>query len=191
MNRETDMIEPINKSYYYRIAFRCIIIILAGAVFTGLFLYFSLFREPGASYAESYGILSALRKELFYTSAYLYITTSFFIIIGITIISLLYSHRVAGPLYRFGVFARKVASGDLTDSVKLRQNDAIYPIADDLNGLVSKYKDIIEQLEMKTREVKALSSMADQSAGAADRDMIEKLSVTVNEMNSILSRIKL
>jgi methyl-accepting chemotaxis protein len=191
MNRETDMIETINKSYYYKIAFRCIFIILAGAIFTGLFLYFSLYREPGASYAESYVIISALRRELFVKSAYLYMTTSFFIIIGITIISLLYSHRVAGPLYRFGIFARKVASGDLTDAVKLRQKDAIYPIADDLNGFVSRYKEIIEQLEMKTREVKELSSIADQSAVAADMDMNKKISNCVDEMNGILSRIKL
>jgi len=191
MNRETETIETINKSYYYRLALRCILVIMAGAILTGMFLFFSLYREPGSSYAESYSIISALRGELFYKSTYLYITTLLFIIIGISIISLLYSHRVAGPLYRLGVFARKVASGDLTEAVTLRQKDAIYPIADDLNGINAMYKEIIEQLETKTKEVKEMSSMADQSAGIAERDMIEKISKGVYEMNGILSRIKL
>ena len=191
MNRETDTIETINKSYYYRLALRCILIIIAGAVLTGVFLYFSLYREAGSSYAESYSIISTLRGELFYKSAYLYITTLLFIIIGITIISLLFSHRVAGPIYRLGVSARKVASGDLTETVRLRQKDVIYPLADDLNGIIAIYKEIIEQLETKMKEVREMSATADQSSGAAERDMIEKISKTVYEMNGILSRIKL
>jgi methyl-accepting chemotaxis protein len=191
MHGDTDTIETINKSYYYRLALRCIFIIMAGAIFTGIFLYLSLYREPGSSYAESYSIISSLRGELFYKSTYLYITTLLFIIIGVSIISLLYSHRVAGPLYRLGVFARKVASGDLTEAVTLRQKDAIYPIANDLNDIIAMYKEIIEQLETKTKEVREMSSMADQSAGTADRDMIDKISKRVYEMNGILSRIKL
>ncbi|MBI5099723.1 MAG: methyl-accepting chemotaxis protein [Nitrospirae bacterium] len=191
MNRETDTIETINKSYYYRLALRCIFILIAGAILTGVFLYFSLYREPGSSYAESYSIISALRAELFYKSTYLYITTLLFIIIGITIICLLYSHRVAGPIYRLGVFARKVASGDLTEAVTLRQKDAIYPIAEDLNGIIAMYREIIEQLETKMKEVREMSSLADQPAGTAERDMIEKISKRVYEMNGILSRIKL
>ena len=136
MNKDTGAIETVGKAYYYRLALKCTFIIISGAVLTGVFLYFSLYREPGSSYAESYGIISALRKDLFYKSAYLYIVTLLFIITGVTIISLLSSHRVAGPLHRLGVFARKVSSGDLTEAVKLRQKDEISPLADDMNGIV-------------------------------------------------------
>jgi methyl-accepting chemotaxis protein len=191
MDNKTETIETINKSYYYRLAVTCILIIMVGAILTGAFLYISLYKESGSSYAESYGIITALRGELFHKSAYLYFTTLFFIIIGITAISLLFSHRVAGPLHRLGVFARNVASGDLSKAVTLRQKDAIYPIADDLNNIITMYKEVLEQLEAKAKEIREMSSTADPSAVIAERDMLEKLSKRVYEMNGILSRIKL
>ena len=191
MDNTTKDIETINKSYYYRLAGTCILIIILGAVLTGVLLYFSLYKESGSSYAESYGIITALRGELFYKSTYLYFTALLFIIIGITVISLLFSHRVAGPLYRLGVFARKVASGDLSKAVTLRQKDAIYPIAVDLNNIVAMYKDVLEQLETKAKEIREMSSTADPSAVIAEKDMLEKLLKRVYEMNGILSRIKL
>jgi methyl-accepting chemotaxis protein len=191
MDNTTENIETINKSYYYRLAGTCILIIILGAILTGVFLYFSLYKESGSSYAESYGIITTLRGELFYKSTYLYFTALLFIIIGITVISLLFSHRVAGPLHRLGVFARKVASGDLSKAVTLRQKDAIYPIADDLNNIIAMYKEVLEQLETKAKEIREMSSTADPSAVIAEKDMLEKLLKRVYEMNGILSRVKL
>ena len=154
-------------------------------------LYISIYKESGSSYAESYGIITELRGELFHKSTYLYFTELLFIIIGITVISLLFSHRVAGPLYRLGVFARKAASGDLSGAVTLRQKDAIYPIADDMNNIMAMYKDVLEQLEAKTKEVREMFSTTGPSAKITGQDSLEKLSKKIYEMNGILSRIKL
>jgi methyl-accepting chemotaxis protein len=191
MNSESDTIETINKSYFYRLAAICIMIIIAAAILAGAFLYISLYKESGSSYAESYGIITGLRGELFHKSAYLYFTTLFFIIIGTTAISLLFSHRVAGPLYRLGVFSRKAASGDLSESVTLRQKDAIYPIADDMNNIMVTYREVLEQLDAKTKEIREMSSTVEPSAVIAEREILEKLSKKVYELNGILSRIKL
>lgn len=191
MNSGPEEIRTINKSYFYRLAATCIVIIIVAAILAGALLYVSIYKESGSSYAESYSIITELRGELFHKSAYLYFTELLFIIIGITVISLLFSHRVAGPLYRLGVYARKIASGDLSGSVTLRQKDAIYPIADDMNNIMVMYKDVLEQLEDKTKEVRELSSTAGPSAEIAERDSLEKLSKKVYEMNGILSRIKL
>ncbi|MBI5741362.1 MAG: methyl-accepting chemotaxis protein [Nitrospirae bacterium] len=192
MNKETDALETVDKSYYNRFALKCTSIIIAGAVLAGIFLYFSLLREPGSSYAENYGIIAALRGDLLNKSAYLYIAALFFIIIGITIISLLYSHKVAGPLYRLDVYAGKVSSGDLTETVKLREKDAIYPLADDLNGLVSMCSEVIDSLETEAKEVSGISSAAAARPDeAGERETVEKISRRVYNMNRILSRIKL
>lgn len=185
------MLETVEKSYYYRLAFRCIITILAGAVVAELALYFSLYRGPGSSYAESYTIIASLRSELFHKSTVIYITASCFIIAGIAVISLLYSHRVAGPVYRLGVFARQIAAGDLAGKVKLRQHDVIHMMADDLNNLTVTYKEVIRQLEDRTKEFRNITSLAGVSEGDEARYAVMKLWEKKDEINRILSHIKL
>jgi methyl-accepting chemotaxis protein len=185
------MLEPIRKAYYRKMAFRCILAILLGAVVTGLILYLSLSREPGSSYAESYAVMASLRSELFHESMAIYFATTLFTAIGIAVISLLFSHRVAGPAYRLGVFARKIASGDLSGSVKLRQHDEIDMLADDLNHLVAGYKNVIAGLESRTKEFEEIAAAVGERKGDAARDALAGLSAKRDEINKVLSNIKL
>jgi methyl-accepting chemotaxis protein len=185
------MPETIRKTYYRSLAFKCILAILLGAVVNGLLLHVSLSGEPGSSYAEGYAIMASLRTNLFYKSMGIYVATSIFIAIGITVISLLYSHRVAGPIYRLGLFARKIASGDLAGTVKLRQKDEINMMADDLNNLTAEYKKIITRIEHKTKEFEEIAVTIGKSKGDAALDDIARLSGKRDEINKILSNIKL
>ena len=143
------MPETIRKAYYRSLAFRCILAILLGGIATGLVLFLSLSSEPGSSYAENYAIMASMRKELFHKSMAVYAMASLFIAVGIAVISLLYSFRVAGPLYRLGVFARQIASGDLAGTVRLRRHDVIRLMDDDLNHLAAEYKSVVDRLEAR------------------------------------------
>jgi len=185
------MFETIRKTYYRTLAFKCILAILLGAVVNGLILYVFLSSEPGSSYAESYAIMTSLRKNLFYKSMGIYVATSIFIVIGITVISLLYSHRVAGPIYRLGVFARKIASGDLSGTIKLRRHDEIDMMADDLNNLTAEYNKVISQIESKTKEFGGIAAAIGELKGDAALDALARLSAKRDEINKILSNIKL
>jgi methyl-accepting chemotaxis protein len=185
------MLETVKKTHYRNLALICILTILLGAILTEVVLYFSLSREPGASYAENYTMMAALRKELFEKSTAIYVATSIFIAVGITVISLLYSFRVAGPVYRLGVFARKIASGNLSETVKLRQHDAIHMLANDLNNLASEYNEVITRMENKMKEFKDLAAVIGESRGDAARNAILELSAKRDEINKVLANIKL
>jgi methyl-accepting chemotaxis protein len=184
------MLETIRKSYYRTLATRCILAILLWAVVTGFILYVSLSGKPGTSYAESYSMMSALRKELFHTSVAIYVATSLFIALGIAAISLLYSFRVAGPAYRLGAFARKIAAGDLGGTVGLRRHDVIHMMADDLNDLTSEYKKIVAQVANMTKELGEIAAALDGLKGDAARDALAKLSGKRDEISKVLSTVK-
>lgn len=188
MNNNTGILETIKKSYSYKLALKSILILLVSAALSALILYFALYREPGATYAESFTSLSELRRQLLNKAVFIYLVTSVFIILGISVITLLYSHRVAGPLHRLEIFARKVATGDLTETVKLRQNDVIHPVADDLNNIVAMYKNVLIRMDETLKELK--------DSGAAMRDPGAKLAVSelsqkMDEIEDLLSDIKL
>jgi methyl-accepting chemotaxis protein len=57
-------------------------------------------------------------------------------VFGVLAASLLLSHRVAGPIYRFERSAEQVSAGDLTSRVFLRQGDELVDLRDSFNGMV-------------------------------------------------------
>ena len=61
-------------------------------------------------------------------------------VIGVVYASLLLSHRVAGPIYRFERSADEVAQGDLTHKVFLRQRDELVELRDSFNAMVDSLR---------------------------------------------------
>ena len=175
------MLETVKKTFFRKFVLVGILTILMGAVITVPVLYVYLYREPGSSYAESFTRLATLRGELLFESIAGYIVMFLFVGIGITIISLLYSFRVAGPVHRLGIAARKIASGDLTEKVNLRKHDVIDDMADDLNELAAGLKEVLIQVENRTKELKEI---------AATRYPLARISAKKNEIQRILSNIK-
>src|SRR5574341_182701 len=134
MNKTHDPAQTLPKSYLNGFVVRSTLIFVCGALLTATALYLAP-GERGLSYADSYKIIAELDRALVVKSLILFSFTMLLIIAVIVIISIAYSHRVAGPLYKFGMHTRKIASGDLAESVRLRSNDVIHALAADLNNL--------------------------------------------------------
>jgi methyl-accepting chemotaxis protein len=188
------MFDTITRSFSYKLVLKSALIILLGAVITAPIIYFSLNRKPGLSYAESYNVFAGLRQELLHKSLLIYASTSLLIIVGIAFIALVYSHRVAGPIHRLGMAARKIAAGDVTECVKLREDDVIHPLADDLNNLASAYGDILDMLDLQVTELRKRISALPESKevfSAEVRHAISSISEKTDEIKDTLSVIKL
>lgn len=67
------------------------------------------------------------------------------------VVTLLISHKLAGPLFRFQKELKEIGNGDLSKVVKLRKKDQVKAIADSLNqmraNLQEKILDIKEEVE--------------------------------------------
>jgi len=186
------MLDTVSKSFPYKLVLKSMLVVLIGLLLTILMLHFSFYKEHGNSYAESYKLFSNLKNELLRKSVFIYLSSSLLIVVGVAVISLLYSHRVAGPLYRLEMFARRVASGDLTQIVRLRQSDVIHPMADDLNSIVSSLKETVAEIESGTEELKEAAAGLHADSGKDFADALESMSEKTEEIKDILlSRIRL
>ncbi len=187
--------ETVERSYPYRVAVQCTVTFLSGLLLTSLVIWLYSYRVPAASYAENYKILSQLRNEIVCSSLVIYTVTSLFIIGSIAVLSLLYSHRVAGPLYKLGLFVRKTALGDFTGSVTFRQTDVIHPLAEDVNELIAFYRATVTQLETKAHELDSAARVISDAALPPSRDELQKVIVDIcgkaDEIGDILSHFRL
>lgn len=97
-------------------------------------------------------------------------------------ISLLVSHRIAGPLYHLEKSMELVAeSGDLTQRVRLRQADELQHVADSFNEMLESlqrrakntgafYEGLARELEALAREVRSSNPrLADEAQALAEK----------------------
>lgn len=65
----------------------------------------------------------------------------------VVLISILLSHRVAGPLYRIERFLRSVAKGDFSMKLHLRKNDELQDLAGSINEMTEDLKNRVKKLK--------------------------------------------
>jgi nitrogen fixation/metabolism regulation signal transduction histidine kinase len=79
------------------------------------------------------------------------------VLFAVAVITLLISHKVAGPLYRLGQATEKIAVGDLTGSFRLRTSD-------ELKGLASSFEEMNRDLKAIFGEIRQHAEQVDGSA---------------------------
>ncbi|MCK5219466.1 HAMP domain-containing protein, partial [bacterium] len=65
----------------------------------------------------------------------------------IVIISLFYSHRIAGPLYNLKRMMRQIEKGNLNGIMKIRKNDEFHDVEEAFNRMLTGLKNRQEVLE--------------------------------------------
>lgn len=85
-----------------------------------------------------------------------------------------YSHRIAGPVYRFSIVLNGMTKGKLSERVKLRKNDYFENLGDSINNLSKSFSKTIEDLKETTEKL----------AGKGDAEIKELAS----SMSEILDR---
>jgi methyl-accepting chemotaxis protein len=185
----------IPRNFSLRLTVTVIAIIAIGVTVTGILLYISSQVFIGQTYTEGLRNLAQMKEILLQKSIIIYLVTSFFIIGGIVFLTLFYSHRVAGPLYRLGVSARTIAGGNYTLRVKLRDKDVVHPLAESLNFLTERYR---KRMVLLAERVAGVREAAEHVAALSRKDgngeferAIDQLSRASEELKKAMADIKI
>ena len=190
MNTSRDPAQAVPKSYLHSFVIRSTLIFACGALLTATALYLAP-REQGLSYGDNFRIIAELDRALVAKSLALSSFALLLILALIVIISIAYSHRVAGPLHKLGMQTRKIASGDLSDPVQLRRSDVIQELAADLNDLSGRYRDVLTQVRIKSRELSTIMDNAEKQDRNAGTVPTNEIAERIDEIRELLNRIKL
>jgi len=105
----------------------------------------------------------------------------------ITYIGIFSTHKIAGPIYRFRKHIQSMKEGDLSIRTKLRKNDLLNDIADDLNQTSEKMKaffaEDISKVEMISDKIRKLNE-----AIRKNQIDLSDASIALNDINSDTER---
>lgn len=195
MYKMTNSSRLLERAFKIRFGLKLCFFTLLGGAAVVLLLYFSLARSLGDSYGSAIYTIHELKIRvlpLIFASSYSILILG--LITGaIAVISVLFSHRIAGPLFRLEKSLDAIASGDLTVSTRFRGMDQLSVLADELNTMVRSLNHTSRSVMDSAEELRvaeaALRSLLDidappetelKNAIAALRAAIEKMSRAVS-----------
>ena len=159
----------IKKGFQARFMALFVIILILGAVVT---VGVTLMTNNGSltsTYVDSKLVIQNTSLAILPSVVYTTVLTTFFIGVVAVLVTLLVSHKIAGPIYRFEKDIRLVAQGDLTTRINIRKDDQFQELAVSLNTM-------IESLAARISDVK---KEADTVAGSPD--IAERVSKKIDD----------
>jgi nitrogen fixation/metabolism regulation signal transduction histidine kinase len=88
-------------------------------------------------YLRGFSSNTKFRKALIVSLLWVFGIGVFIVIIETVLLTIYFSHRVAGPVYRFEKTFKAVIEGDYTESIHLRRGDELQNLATLINKAVS------------------------------------------------------
>lgn len=183
--RGPSSIQVISKSYLTGLIIKCGFFFAAGLVLTGIILYFTGQQPLGPSYQESFARLAQLKQEMLVKSIITYFSLTVLILVGVIFITVLYSHRVVGPMVSLKRTIQEIEDGDLSRPARLREKDAIQPMAEALNGMREAYK---QRLELSAQQCAAMQELV---KGAHNPELSSTIAEKAKGIKGIMFPLKL
>ena len=152
----------VNKSLQYRFLATIIIYFFVTVAFLSVYLFVpEIMRLEDESLSMQVRATAADRILTFHSRIW---PASIVLICFLGIHSLLFFHRVAGPLYRFRWAFDRVRQGDMSFQVRIRRKDYLHPEEEIIN-------EMIEAIAGKLRTIQLASLGASKSWGEIEQKL--------------------
>ena len=175
----------------------CIITITAVSMASLLF-YFLTYRELSHDYGEAFFALQSVKRTVFplLFASIQSVALLALVSIAIAVISLFFSHKIAGPIYRFEQSMEAVGSGDLTCVVRLRAGDQFRLLEktmcasiNSMNQRVRGMNDVLLRCKTIEERLKTLLETDLQQKGL--KELTEDLRIELTELKRIMATIQM
>ncbi|MDD2714315.1 MAG: methyl-accepting chemotaxis protein [Candidatus Wallbacteria bacterium] len=144
----------IDRETQLNLVFSFLVMVLIIAVITfSNFTYFAIFfKEFVLSEPEAAGLNSIIDSAIATFKGRLLLLFVIDILI-LFVMGILISHRIAGPIYKFGRRISKYLTGDMTEKITLRRTDLLFELADSLNSYFDFLRSKLQRLKDLTAEL--------------------------------------
>jgi len=177
----------INKEFQTNFIIKfCLLLTLAGLLTIGIVYLLAL-----ASTTVSIWHSRVLVRSTAYFLLPLLIQTVAIVLVAVGLatiwVTLLVSHKIAGPLYRFKKIAQSLGEGDFSSEFKIRQSDQLQDLADEFNIMIKKVR---EEVGMLKNSFNILKEKLDNAASPQTPEQKSELKKICDDLSRIIGYFK-
>ncbi len=169
----------IDRKFQLRLSLELMVVVLLVPLVVWADFYvlgqYALSQNISGNMARSdWGIIGSLIRQQWVLMVALYIVN-----FGLIYLFLVYyTHRIAGPVYRFAVTLDAMSEGDLTKRINLRKNDYFENLGASINRLTDHYAEVFTEL-------KAIAALINENRGANSSPQEQE---QIAKMNKLLEK---
>jgi signal transduction histidine kinase len=183
----------IGKNYLINFLLAFLLVLMGGIAVSALTLYLNIHQPLDTHYSAALSIMSDLKDTIIFRSLIISAIISFMMFLGLLFLGILYTHRIAGPLYRVKVAAKSIGNGYIGEKIKLRRKDVIHSFAECVNDLTGTYSDKVKLLKSDINQLKdsvnELKNLPDDKKSLDSN--VKKISDINGHINSLIENIKI
>lgn len=168
----------------------CMLVVLGG-VFTIALLYAFGSRSTTVAIANSRVIVRSTSD--FILPVLIQTVAIVVVLVGAVTYSmtLLFTHRIAGPLYRMKKVAGELCKGDFSSGFKLRAHDQVKDVAENLNQAIKNNREKLSDAKIKAAQLLLkLERFPVNVVSAEYREAVSLIKETAGELNESLGFFK-
>jgi len=184
----------LERAYEQGFWLRFSALVLGGLGAFALFVYLATGRDLGGSYGEAIYTIYHLKINIFsLVLASVYSVVIFVLtIVFIALVSIFFSHRMAGPLYRFVRELERLGRGEMRGRTTFRGRDQFVVLAEEKNRMTGALRGLARDVEGDFQEVKKVSEEILETLGTSgDGPLPEGLLHVLRQRLGVLDRLVL
>ncbi|OGR76541.1 MAG: hypothetical protein A2X32_12250 [Elusimicrobia bacterium GWC2_64_44] len=147
----------IKKHLQYRYMSLIFISVLVGFIIGGLDILWTVSKV-----VNEHPMMQPMLDEIFAMLPFYGLKVTIYMIL-VLLVSVVISHRMAGPIFKFEKSCSTVADGDLTHRVYLRQGDQLTDLQDHFNNMTGAVNEVVKEYEKFRAEAES-GALADKAA---------------------------
>jgi methyl-accepting chemotaxis protein len=155
---------------------------VAGLLTMGI-LYLFVFRSTTVSIINSRVVVRSTADFLLPLLLQTLLIVTILIGLATIVLTLLFSHKIAGPLYHFKKAIENLEQGDFSQDFHIRLNDQLKDLADKFNSMIGKTRFHIQVLKDNLKNLK------EKLNNFSEYDIIEHKRLYFGELKSIIDEI--
>jgi methyl-accepting chemotaxis protein len=182
----------IDKNFQSKFILRfCLLVVIGGLLTIGL-LYFFAMKSTTVAFVNSRVVARTtadfILPILVQTVAIVVIVVS----LATVFVTLLVSHKIAGPLYRFKKVMQALTDGDFSSEFKIRRLDQLQDLADSFNVMIVKVRQELRGLKDNIVSLKdRLDSISEQDVGENKKVNLRQAKQNSEELNKTIRHFKI
>lgn len=151
----------IDREFQAKFILKFCLIVILGSIITMTALYFLSSKATTVSFENTEAVVKSTKDFILPMLIQTVVITTILMGLFTILLTLLISHKIAGPLYRFRKEIELMGNGDLRSEFRIRKHDQLKKLADILNGVKMKLKRIVSIDKNSIGELEKLVSELD------------------------------
>lgn len=169
----------IENNFQAKFILRFCILVGIGGLLTIATLYFSAMHSTSVAIVNSRVVVRTTAD--FILPVLIQTVAIVTIIIGLAtiVLTLLFSHKIAGPLYRFKKVLQQLEGGDFSSGFSIRRLDQLQDVAGAFNSMIKKLRE--ELIQLKNNFI----TLKEKQDGILEHEVPEHKRPVLNELKKL------